>query len=82
MYITLDLDGLDPSIMPSTGTPVPGGLNWYGTLNFLRKVYQRKNVVGLDVMELKPIPGNVAPDFLAADLIYKNIGFLKESCRL
>ncbi|MHC4183994.1 MAG: arginase family protein, partial [Planctomycetota bacterium] len=78
VYITLDLDGLDPSIMPSTGTPVPGGLDWYGTLNFLRKVYEGRNVVGLDVMELKPIPGNEAPNFLAADLIYKNIGFLKK----
>ena len=78
VYITLDLDGLDPSIMPATGTPVPGGLDWYGTLNFLRKVYEKKNVVGLDVTELKPIPGNEAPDFLAADLIYKNIGFLKK----
>ncbi len=78
VYITLDLDGLDPSIMPSTGTPVPGGLDWYGTLNFLRKVYEKRNVVGLDIMELKPIPGNEAPDFLAADLIYKNIGFLKK----
>ena len=77
VYITLDLDGLDPSIMPSTGTPVPGGLDWYGTLNFLRKVYERRNVIGLDVTELKPIPGNEAPNFLAADLIYKNIGFLR-----
>jgi agmatinase len=78
VYITLDLDGLDPSIMPSTGTPVPGGLDWYGTLSFLRKVYEKRKVVGLDVMELNPIPGNEAPNFLAADLIYKNIGFLKK----
>jgi agmatinase len=77
VYITLDLDGLDPSIMPATGTPVPGGLDWYRTLNFLRKVYEKRNVVGLDVTELKPIPGNEAPNFLAADLIYKNIGFLR-----
>ena len=80
VYITLDLDGLDPSIMPSTGTPVQGGLDWYGTLNFLRKVYEKRKVVGLDVMELKPIPGNEAPNFLAADLIYKNIGFFKKYC--
>ena len=78
VYLTLDLDGLDSSIMPSTGTPVPGGLGWYETLNFLRKVYEAKRVVGLDVMELRPIPGNEAPNFLAADLIYKNIGFLKK----
>ncbi|ODS31397.1 MAG: arginase [Candidatus Scalindua rubra] len=81
VYITIDLDGLDPSIMPSTGTPVPGGLDWYRTLNFLRKVYEKRKVVGLDVMELKPIPGNEAPNFLAADLIYKNIGFLKKYCK-
>ncbi|MFQ5963025.1 MAG: agmatinase [Candidatus Scalinduaceae bacterium] len=80
VYVSLDLDGLDPSIMPSTGTPVPGGLDWYTVLNFLRKVYERRNVVGFDVMELKPIPGNEAPNFLAADLIYKNIGFLKKYC--
>ena len=78
VYVSMDLDGLDPSIMPSTGTPVPGGLDWYGTLNFLRQVYEKRNVVGLDVMELKPNPGNEAPNFLAADLIYKNIGFLKK----
>ena len=78
VYITIDLDGLDPSIMPSTGTPVPGGLDWYGTLNFLRKVYEKRKVVGLDIMELNPIPGNEAPNFLAADLIYKNIGFFKK----
>jgi len=78
VYLTIDLDGLDPSIMPSTGTPVPGGLGWYETLNFLGKVYEAKRVVGLDVMELQPIPGNEAPNFLAADLIYKNIGFLKK----
>lgn len=78
VYITLDLDGLDPSIMPSTGTPVPGGLGWYGTLNFLEKVYENRNVIGLDIMELMPIPGNEAPNFLAANLIYKNIGFRKK----
>lgn len=81
VYITIDLDGFGPSIMPSTGTPVPGGLDWYGTLDFLRKVYERRNVIGIDVMELKPIPGNEAPNFLAADLIYKNIGFFKKHCQ-
>jgi agmatinase len=78
VYITVDLDGLDSSIMPSTGTPVPGGLDWYGTLSFLRKVYEKRKVIGLDVMELNPIPGNEAPNFLAADLVYKNIGFFKK----
>ncbi|MGR3319117.1 MAG: agmatinase, partial [Candidatus Anammoxibacter sp.] len=78
VYITIDLDVFDPSLMPATGTPVPGGLDWYGTLDFLSSVYKEKKVVGFDVTELKPIPGNEAPNFLTADLIYKNIGFYKE----
>ncbi|MGR3179281.1 MAG: agmatinase, partial [Candidatus Anammoxibacter sp.] len=78
VYITIDLDVFDPSLMPATGTPVPGGVDWYGTLDFLSSVYKEKNVVGFDVTELKPIPGNEAPNFLTADLIYKNIGFYKE----
>lgn len=71
VYVSFDLDGLDPSIMPSTGTPEPGGLRWYQTLKFLRKVFQQRNVVGFDVVELCPIKGMVAPDFLAAKLTYK-----------
>ena len=71
------MDGLDVSIMPATGTPVPGGLGWYRTMDFLRKVYKERKVVGLDVVELKPNPGNDAPNFLAANLVYKNIGFYK-----
>ncbi len=78
VYITLDVDGLDTAIMPATGTPVPGGLGWYRTLNFLRKVYQEREIVGLDIVELKPNPGNEAPNFLAANLVYKNIGFYKK----
>jgi agmatinase len=78
VYITLDVDGLDPSIMPATGTPVPGGLGWYRVIDFLRKVYKERNVVGLDVVELKPNPGNEAPNFLSANLVYKNIGFYKK----
>lgn len=78
VYITLDVDGFDPSIMPATGTPVPGGLEWYRTINFLRKVYQTRNVVGFDAVELKPNPGNEAPNFLVANLVYKNIGFYKK----
>ncbi|MCF6158391.1 MAG: agmatinase [wastewater metagenome] len=78
VYITLDVDGLDVSIMPATGTPVPGGLAWYRTLDFLRKVYRKRKVVGFDIVELKPNPGNEAPNFLAANLVYKNIGFFKK----
>lgn len=76
VYITIDLDGLDPSIMSSTGTPEPGGLLWYQTLKFLREVAKEKNVVGFDVVELSPVKGNYAPDFLAAKLIYKLIGYV------
>lgn len=78
VYITLDVDGFDPSIMPATGTPVPGGLEWYRVIDFLRKVYKKKKVVGMDVVELKPNPGNEAPNFLSANLVYKNIGFYKK----
>lgn len=75
VYITIDLDGLDPSIMPAVGTPEPGGLLWYETLNLLREVFKNKNVVGADVVELSPLPPDVSSDFLAAKLVYKLIGF-------
>ncbi len=71
VYITIDLDVFDPSIMPSTGTPEPGGMGWYQSLSFLEKVISRKNMVGFDVVELCPLPSNKAPDFMAAKLIYK-----------
>jgi agmatinase len=76
VYLTMDLDFLDPSIMPSVGTPEPGGLLWNETLDFLKKAVERKNIVGFDCVELCPIPGLVAPDFLAAKLIYKIIGYV------
>jgi len=76
VYLTFDLDVLDPSIMPSVGTPEPGGLLWYETLDFLKQLVYHKNLVGFDVVELCPIPGLVAPDFLAAKLIYKIIGHM------
>ncbi|NCO56216.1 MAG: agmatinase, partial [Bacteroidetes bacterium] len=75
VYITIDLDGFDPSIMPSTGTPEPGGLDWFTVLNFLQKVYKKRNVVGFDVVELCPNKNNPAPDFLASKLIYKMLGY-------
>lgn len=71
VFITFDLDGLDPSIMPSTGTPEPGGLFWYETLEFLRRVFEEKEVVGFDLVELCPNPGDRSSDFLAAKLYYK-----------
>lgn len=76
VYITIDLDAFDPSIMPSVGTPEPGGLLWNNTLDILRSVARHRNVVGFDVVELSPNPYNVAPDFTAAKLIYKLIGYI------
>ena len=70
VYITIDLDVLDPSIMPSTGTPEPGGLLWYQLLDILKVVSEQVNIVGFDVMELCPLKENKAPDFLASKLIY------------
>jgi agmatinase len=75
VYITIDLDALDPSIMPSTGTPEPGGLLWYDVLALLRMVSEERNVVGFDVVELCPDSSNRAPDFLAAKLIYKLLSY-------
>ena len=75
VYITFDLDALVTSIMPSTGTPEPGGLQWYQTLKLLRMIGERKNVVGIDFMELRPLPDNVAPDFTAAKLVKKFIAY-------
>jgi agmatinase len=75
VYITIDCDGLDPAIMPAVGTPEPGGLTWRETLKLLRSVMTRRTVVAADVVELCPIPGLVAPNFLAARLVYKLIGY-------
>jgi len=75
VYITIDLDVLDPSIMPSTGTPEPGGLLWYDVLTLLKGVCDKKNVVGFDVVELCPDDKNKASDFLAAKLIYKLLSY-------
>jgi len=76
VYITFDLDAFDPSIMASTGTPEPGGLNYYQTLRFLKKVCEERNVVGFDVVELCPNEKDVSSDFTAAKLIYKLIGYV------
>ena len=75
VYVTIDLDVFDPSIMPSTGTPEPGGLGWYEVLELLKRVFHNNNVVGFDVVELCPNKINKAPDFLAAKLIYKLISY-------
>ncbi|MCZ6916387.1 MAG: agmatinase [Gemmatimonadetes bacterium] len=75
VYITFDVDFLDPSVMPATGTPEPGGGSWNPTVRLLERVFRERHVVGCDVVELAPIPGMVSPDFLAAKLIYKMMGF-------
>lgn len=75
VYITFDLDALDPSILPATGTPEPGGLPWYLTTNFLAKIFEQKNVVGFDIVELAPIEGHRASEFLAAKLYYKMLSY-------
>jgi agmatinase len=75
VYITIDVDYFDPTFMPSTGTPEPGGGAWNRTIRLLDRVFRERTVVGADVVELAPLPGIVAPDFLAAKLVYKLIGF-------
>ncbi|MEJ5317618.1 MAG: agmatinase [Tenuifilum sp.] len=75
VYLTIDLDGFDPSILPSTGTPEPGGLMWYPTLKFLRKVIEKRNLVGFDIVELCPNTDDKASDFLAAKLLYKTLTY-------
>jgi agmatinase len=75
VYITIDLDVFDSSIMPSTGTPEPGGLLWYPVLRLLKTAFAEREVVGFDVVELCPNSRNKAPDFLAAKLIYKLLGY-------
>jgi len=79
VYLTLDLDVLDPAIMPSVGTPEPGGLSWYEIIGFFRLLSQHKKIVSFDLVELSPQPGNIAPDFLAAKLAYRIMGYVAES---
>lgn len=75
VYLTIDLDVLDPSIMPATGTPEPGGLDWYTMMKFLKLVFINKNVVGFDIVELAPLENNKAPQFLVAKLYYKLLSY-------
>lgn len=76
IYITLDVDGLDPSVIRATGTPVPGGLGWYDTMMILEKIISRREVIGFDVVELAPIKGDHASDFAAAQLAYSVMGMV------
>jgi len=76
IYITIDLDVLDPAQMPAVGTPEPGGMSWYDLLHLLRLVSAQRHIVGFDIVELCPLPGNPGPDFLAAKLCYKLLGYI------
>lgn len=75
VYLSIDVGALDSSVMPSTSSPEPGGMNWYQLMELIKHVCVRKNVVGADIVELSPIPGLHAPDFLAAKIAYKLIGY-------
>ena len=81
VYFTLDVDGLDPALIPSTGTPEPGGLGWYDILGLLCTLCARRRVIGADITELSPQPGNHAPDFLVAKLVYRLIGYMEAFSR-
>lgn len=76
VYVTIDLDFFDPSLLPAVGTPEPGGFQWHETLAFLKEIARHRTVIGFDVVELSPKPGWPASDFAAAKLIYKMIGYV------
>ena len=75
VYLSIDVDGLDPSLMPSVGTPEPGGLGWRDVTALMRAVFSKREVVGMDIVELSPIPGVHAPDVTVAKLLYKAMGY-------
>ena len=75
VYLTIDADGLDPSLMPAVGTPEPGGLSWHEITRLLRKVFHARDVVAADLVELCPLPGMASPNFVCAKLVYKMLGY-------
>jgi agmatinase len=76
VYLTIDIDGLDPSLVPTTGTPEPGGLGWYETLNLIRKLAKERRVVGMDLVEFSKTDFSQAPAFLCAKLVYKSLAYI------
>jgi agmatinase len=76
VYLTIDVDGFDPSLIPTTGTPEPGGLMWYDVVWLINKVSKKRRIVGMDITELSTSPGNNSPSFLTAKLIYKTLGYV------
>ncbi len=81
VFFTVDIDGMDPSVFPSTGTPVPGGLGWYQTLNLFESVAKQRQIIGFDVMEFAPINGFHTYDFAASMLTYKLMGITARSLK-
>lgn len=79
VFFTVDIDGMDPSVFPSTGTPVPGGLDWYQTLNLFESVAKQREIIGFDIMEFAPIEGFHAYDFSASLLTYKLMGIVQRN---
>ena len=79
VYLTFDVDYFDPSLVPSTGTPEPGGGDWYRTLGFLKRVFAERDVIAADVVELAPTPGLHAADFMVAKLVYKLVSYRFQS---
>jgi len=79
VYLSIDLDALDPGIMPAVGTPEPGGLTYYQTLSIIETLALRGPIIGLDLVELSPIPGNRVSEFTAARLLYKALGYIYHS---
>lgn len=77
VYITIDLDGFDPSVVPGVGTPQPGGFPWYEGLELFRAVIEKKDVIGVDVMELCPLADTVNSELAAAKLVYRLMGYLR-----
>lgn len=76
VYLTIDIDGLDPSIVPTTGTPEPGGLGWYETLTLIRTLAEKKRVVGMDLVEYSYFENYDSPAFLCSKLVYKSLGYI------
>jgi agmatinase len=76
VYLTIDIDGLDPSLVPTTGTPEPGGLGWYETLYLIRKLAEKRRIVGMDLVEFSKTENSAAPAFLCAKLVYKSLAYI------
>jgi agmatinase len=76
VYLTIDIDGLDPSLVPTTGTPEPGGLGWYETVKLIRRIAEKRKIVGMDLVEYSYVEGQDAPAFLCAKLVYKSLSYI------